>query len=251
MLDRGWMGKLAAHLKVQPSFVSQVMTGGKNFSLEQGLRICRYLGLKEAETDYYVCLLNKERAGSKELESYYDRHAKLLQKSVTEIKSRIPHQFQIENEAKSIFYSDWTYSAVRLLARIDGRDLIPKLSERIGVSPARIGVILEFLIENKLLMSQGGQIIPGPASTHIERESEYAKLHHRNWRQRVGSRLSDLNPRELVFTSPMTLSYDDFDWVRQQLLELIGRITVKVSTSRDEAFACLNCDLIFPCGELG
>ena len=54
---RGLVQKLAFHLGVNPTFVSQVLSGLKNFSVEQGFEVTEFLGLAGLEKDYFILLI--------------------------------------------------------------------------------------------------------------------------------------------------------------------------------------------------
>lgn len=59
--------KLAGHLNVHPSMISQVLTGNKDFSEEQMILVCEFLGLPPLESQYLLVSLQVERAGSQKL----------------------------------------------------------------------------------------------------------------------------------------------------------------------------------------
>src|SRR5262245_25508125 len=67
---RGQLKKIAAHLRVPPSAISQVLGGRRDFTLEQAHGIADYLGLDQRESEYFYWLVQKNRAGTDKLRSF-------------------------------------------------------------------------------------------------------------------------------------------------------------------------------------
>src|SRR5689334_17794455 len=68
---KGQRLKLAQHLKVNPSYVSQVLNGHQDFTPEQAMATSRFLSHTEAEAKYFLNLVLFARAGTDELRKYY------------------------------------------------------------------------------------------------------------------------------------------------------------------------------------
>src|ERR1700727_1723751 len=62
---------VARTLACQPTFVSQVLNGQAHFSLEQAEKISRFLQHTPEEREYFFLLLQRDRAGTRELEKYF------------------------------------------------------------------------------------------------------------------------------------------------------------------------------------
>ena len=73
-LDRGPRGTklaLARALRCQPGFVTQILKGEKQLSLEQALGFTSFAGLEGAEKEYFLLLVQKDRAGTRELRDFF------------------------------------------------------------------------------------------------------------------------------------------------------------------------------------
>ena len=68
---RGEINRIAENLRVHPTLVSQVLGGSKDFSLEQAHILSKYLGLNSMESDYFLLLVQKARAGTTDLKNYF------------------------------------------------------------------------------------------------------------------------------------------------------------------------------------
>ena len=67
---RGELAKIARHLEVNSTLVSQVMSGSRDFSHEQALELSQYMGLSELESEYFILLVQLEKAGTQNLKTY-------------------------------------------------------------------------------------------------------------------------------------------------------------------------------------
>ena len=56
-VQRGFRSKLAVELGVQNAYVSKVLNGDAHFSLEQGIRLCDFLGLEGDERQFLIWLI--------------------------------------------------------------------------------------------------------------------------------------------------------------------------------------------------
>ena len=108
--------KIAAHLGVGSTFISQVFHGDKDLSLEQADLLADYIGLKNLERDYFFLLIEKERAGSKRIKQYWSEKLEELRKSSLKISNRVNPNRVLNDEEKSIFYSSAIYSCVHTYA---------------------------------------------------------------------------------------------------------------------------------------
>src|ERR1700733_12172599 len=68
---RGLVKAIGEHLRIDPSQVSQVLSGSKDFTEEHALLLSKFVGLNELECDYFMTLVKIERAGSKILKDHY------------------------------------------------------------------------------------------------------------------------------------------------------------------------------------
>jgi len=70
ILGRGSVKKMAESLRVHPSLISQVLKGTKEFTAEQANEVAVFLNLNELETEYFLCLVDIERAGTARLKTF-------------------------------------------------------------------------------------------------------------------------------------------------------------------------------------
>src|SRR6185312_6453638 len=142
----GQFKKIADHLQVSPVIVTQVLKGPRQFTDEQGLKLSDYLGLNSDATEFMMRLLAHEKAGTRDLRLYHQKALRELKRRATEVKNRVAEFRELDDTAKSIFYSDWIYSAIRLLTSIPRFKTADAMAESLGLGRAQVNEILEFLV---------------------------------------------------------------------------------------------------------
>lgn len=77
-LGHGSIKKMAAALRVHPSLISQVLNGIKDLTSEQANDIAGFFCLSELETEYFLCLVDIERAGTTRLKVFHQSRLRRL-----------------------------------------------------------------------------------------------------------------------------------------------------------------------------
>lgn len=240
---RGEMAKMAAAVGISPALFSQIMNGDRAFSQEGGLQLAEYLALGEKETDFLLLLIDYERAGSQKLKLRILKRLKESQESAAKISNRIKKDGELTSETRAIYYSSWTYTAVRNLSAVKGYQTVGAIAERLALPRPIIAKVVEFLLETGLCKLQpDGGITHGPSWTHTGADSRLAAKHHQNWRVRGLSQMEMNRDDDLFFTSAMSLSHDVAQEVRKMLPTVIENVQKLVGPSDCETVRCLNID---------
>lgn len=235
---RGQIEKIASHLGVHQSFLSQILGDTKTLSEEQAIEISKYFSLTESETEYLITLVQIDRTAHPSL-------VKLGKQRLQRIRSQIQGSPQVaalsENE-RAIYYSSWTYSAVRLLTDSPEYNSADKISAQIGLSVAEVNVILEFLVKVGLCNSKDGKLSMAKKRTFITGDSPAYGRHLLNWRLKAIEQIQKNPNVPFAYTSPMIISQDDAHKVRDILQDAIQKIDALVEPSKSEKIFCLNID---------
>lgn len=239
---RGQFRQMALHLGVNSTVISQIFKGDRHLSPEHGIKIAQYLGLSDLETRFFLNLIYKERAGTKELRDHYLQQEKKLLAEAKNIKSRIIEHKEITDEHKAIFYSNWYYSGLRMLSAIPGKHNVDEMAEYFGLNRALVQKAVAFLVQTGLCIEKDGKIFVGPQSTHLEAQSPLINNHRRNWRMKGLEKINHSNDDDLFYSGPMSLSEADKAILREELVALIAKILKRVQKSPEEKLVCLNID---------
>jgi uncharacterized protein (TIGR02147 family) len=236
----GQARRLAASLKVSTTFVSQVFQERRDLSSEQACGVCDFLGLSEIETNYFLLLVQQHRAGTVRLRQHLQKELDRTKAIGQKISSRLDVKKILSDEDKSIFYSDWYFSAVRLMAGINGFQSPERIADHLGLPLKLTNEVILFLLQRGLLVNEGETLKVGPSRTHLEADSPFIKNHHQNWRLRALENIK--GPKRMHYSAPMTIGVADVEKIQSRLLKCIEDVAKIIDPAPNEELMCLNID---------
>ena len=239
---RGELLKIAAHAKLHSSTLSQIQKGSREFTPEQAVLVCDYMGLSEPETRFFLLLLQRAKCSSPLLKTLIEKQIKEAQENSVELAHVLVSDQKISDEAKAVFYSNWFYSAVRILSSIPGYQTLESLEVRLGLPRALLAQVISFLKNTGLCVENSGKLAPGPSYTHLESTSPLISRHHGNWRIKAMECHPSLGKQELCYTAPMSISTKDAEKVRGLAVAFLEEVQKLRKDSDSEEAYCLNLD---------
>ena len=244
---KGWgeIQRWAEHLDLQASYISQVLSGSKTFNMDQGFKLAKHLGLKELEVDFLMSLMEKERAGSHETKKYFDEKLKAIKAQSGDLSKRLPKDRVFTEVEKSVFYSSWHYSAIRLFCSLSGKGKkLDEIADRFKLKRSEAVQILDFLCESGLCILKNVLYFMGSQQTYLESTSPHIHRHRQNWRVKTLSQIETTQPDELVFSAPFSIGQKDFETLREELSVFLEGFFKRVKQTTPEEMAILNIDLM-------
>lgn len=239
----GEASKIARHLSVSSTFISQVLSGERHLTPEHAHALANYLGLSLLENDFLFWLVQLDRAGTADLKTHVREKLRALKEQAIQLVNRVEAKKILSDEEKSIFYSSPLYSAVHLYASTHAKGrTFEEIIERFEIPRARANEIVRFLREANLLTEHDGRYQMGVQSTHVPQGSPHLLKHHANWRIKAIQTSETLSERELMYTSQVSLSEKDFERLREEMAKLIKSFLDTVHASPAEEIACFNLD---------
>lgn len=242
---RGEVAKLAKAIRVQPAFVSQVLTGKKDFSMEQCYSIAQYLELSEPEQEHLFLLVQKDRAGTSALKKYLTAKIEKQSEQFLKVANRLEKHRTLTDEDKAFFYSSWINMAVWLATSIGHGMSLESICEHLDIDRKRALEILDFLCEKNLCVYEDEVYKMGTQHIHIPNDSPYVVRHHMNWRLKALQRHERVRSEEIAFTSPVSISKKDFHVIREKILKCIKESIQVAKDSEAEDIAFLNIDWLW------
>ena len=238
----GQSRRLADHLGVHTTLVSQILTGLKDLNFDQAVLTSEFFGLNELESEFFVALVQMARAGNESSRKMVKKRLTELKSQSSELKNRVKSEGKLSEEQRAIFYADWSYTAVRQLSAIPKLNDVETIAKKLNLSIKKVRSVTSFLISAGLCRETKGRISPGPASTHVDANSPWSRIHHTNWRELALRTLDQENQDHVHYTSPMTLSRRDAKVLRELILKFIESVNKVVDPSPSEILYCLNID---------
>jgi len=239
---RGLIKTFAAHLRIDSSQVSKILSGDKDLTEEQGLLMAKFIGLTELETEYFLALIKIERAGTKLLADHYREKRDRLKTESLNLNRRVKSDRILSDFEKSVFYSSHLYSAIRLSTSIGNGQTLTEIVDRFQIPREKAAGILDFLTSTSLCREENGRYRLGTQHTHVERGSPFLARHHQNWRVKGLERMESISDQELQFTGPVSINKKDFESIREDLVELVSKALKKVKEGEPADVACLLID---------
>lgn len=238
--------KIAEHLSVSSTYISQIFQGLKDLNLEQADTLADYLGLQNLERDYFFFLVEKERAGTKKLKAYWIERLEQLKKQSLTVAKRINPNRTLTDEEKSVFYSSALYSAIHLFTSThkNGRT-IDQVKDRFEISRSKAIHILNFLCKIGLCKSEDGFFQMTENHTHVNKGSPHLLKHHSNWRIKAIQYAEELSEEELMYTANVSLSKNDFNKMREEMVLFIKSFIASAQASEAEEIATFHMDFIW------
>lgn len=244
-LSRGQVDRLAKALKLSPSQMSQIFSGRRDLTLEQVCGVATHLRLTDLEAEYLLLLVQIERTSSVELKkllrAQLERVRKLLEQH-EEQSSMSSTEFVLSEGDQGIFYSQWYYSAIRLLTAIPGMNAPEKIASRLQLPDQVVNEVLEFLVRSGLCVRQGGALATGPARTYTKRGSPFHSRHRLNWRIKALESLPNQQLHGLSYTAAVSISAEDALRIRSSLIEATEKAEAMIDASPAKTLYCLNID---------
>ncbi|MBS1958356.1 MAG: TIGR02147 family protein [Bdellovibrionales bacterium] len=239
---RGARSKLAEKLNCNIGFISQVLNGGSQFSLEHTAQIAEFLDLSEKEADFFFLLVQFERAGSEKLKKHLKRQISAIQKQRKEIKSRIKDSKELTEADYSTYYSNWSYVAIHMALSITQYQSKSALKEKLGLTSKQVDSVIQFLVQKGLIIEEKGNYKTGPTRIHLSRSSPLICQHHSNWRIESMKAIPKQIESNLHYSSVMTMSVADAEKIRSVVLKSLEDVEVILRPSPNEEVFVLGID---------
>jgi uncharacterized protein (TIGR02147 family) len=242
---RGELGKIANHLGINQTLLSQILSGTREFTMDQTYNLSQYLGLTELESEYFSLLVQKERAATNKYKTHLQSRLEKIKKDSLELSNRIPHEKTLSDIEQAKFYSSWLYSAVRLFTSINDGQTLEQICERFNLTRIKANLLLRFLVECGLVIQEGEIFKLGIQRTHLDRQSNFIEKHHTNWRLKALQRCENLTVEEVMFSGPFSIGRKDFNMLRDKIVELVKHVSETAKESTPEDVACFNVDFFW------
>lgn len=232
---RGLKSKACQHMGIQTSYLSRVLSGEAQLSLEQGFLLNEFFKHDSNESDFFMLLLQKDRSGTPALKEFFITKIDKIRSERAQLKNRIDSKVHISPLDQSKYYSHWLYIVLHMLCSIPKFQNKELLIKFLGLPLNTINSAIEFLTNVGLLVqSSDGFLQVGPSQIHLPYDSPFILQHHRNWREHSIRQFDSQKKESLHYSGVFTLSEQDANLIRERLLEVIQENLKTVRPSKEE-----------------
>lgn len=238
--------KLADFLRCQAAFVSQVLHKSAHFTLEHAERLNQFLQHSGEESDYFLLLVQFQRAGSESLREYFRRKIEEIHARRLLVNNRVSTCKALNDQDKQRYYSVWYHSAIRLLLTIPEFRKPEQLARRLKLPAKDILEALNFLCSVGLAVETVSGYEPGELHLHLEPDSPEIRKHHMNWRLRALQSLEIEKKYDLHYSLGMTVSQEDLVRLKAMIVDFVESVHKVARPSEAQAFCGLCVDFFEP-----
>ncbi len=238
---RGYQARLAREASCQPSYLSQVLTANADLTTDHALNLSTFLGFDDLEKEYLLTLIMLAKAASVKNKRYFEKKLSQLRKQHSSLTKRINSDEEYAKDVELIYHSSWVYAAVHVATSIQGQTAIA-IAEKLRLTVGEVLSVLKILAGYGLVKSDGDKWIYVTGSTHLPDESYMTMVNHSNWRLKSVSNIPQRNENDLRYTSVFTMSQEDADKLKEEMLKVIKQWRGKIAPSQPEVTMAILCD---------
>jgi uncharacterized protein (TIGR02147 family) len=238
----GAVGQIAAAIGCQRSYLSKVLHGKAELTMDQAHAVARYLSLSLRATEYFLALVERSRAASPAFRAHIEKRLAALKREQENLSEKVERPRAPEDFRHAVYYSVWYYSAVHILTSVPGFQAPAAIAGRLQLPSSLVLDALKQLAEMGLV-EKNGRGWNFKAEIHVPAQSPLVALHHGNWRQRAVIDSARANDGGIHFTTVQAVSKADFERIRQNLLQFIQATARLAAPSPSEELYNFNCDL--------
>ena len=239
---KGIKSAIARALACQPAYITHVLKGQANVSIEQAEAINIFFAHTKDEAQVFLLLVLRDRAGTHTLKANFQEQINAISASRLILTKRLGQRNTLSEEQRSVFYSVWYFLAAQIGLTIPSWRTHDALAKRLGLSSSRVAEALQFLCEAGLVEKKGSQFIPQESQIRIGKDSHHILKHHTNWRIKAMESLENETPEDLHYSGVVSLSEKDVIRIKNLLLEQLKENLKIISDSKEERLFGLNID---------
>jgi uncharacterized protein (TIGR02147 family) len=240
---RGMKLKIAQFLNCQTAFISQVMNGDPNFSLEQAVKLNLFFEHTKEESRFFILLVQLERAGSLDLKKFFQEEIKEILEKRSDLKNRLAIKSSLKKIDQQTYYSNWLYACIHMMVAIPEFRNRDAIARQLNLPREKVMEILTFLEETKLIQKRSGQYEIGVTKIHLSKDSPQVQRHHTNWRMQA-IRAIDINDNlDLHYSTVVSMSKNDIPRLKEILIKAIEECRLVIKDSKEEKIQSICIDL--------
>ncbi len=240
---RGIKSRLAEHIRVQPAYLSQVLSRKHPLSLEQADLLNQFFSHTEEEAEFFLLLVSRDRAGTSTLKKHFDRQIEGALAKRMQVVRRLGPKRELGEEAKGVYYSSWIYPTLHLACTIVGLSTRQALAQHFSLLPQTVAIVLEFLEENGLVIRDGDSYRASEESVRLDKKSPHIVKHHSNWRLKAIQNLERQSSDDLHYSGLFSIDLETMRALKDQMLEFVKDQIKIVERAKEEELVVLGIDI--------
>ena len=242
--DQTWgqVSKLADAAGCQRSYFSRAINAEVHLTPDHAYGLSEYLGLNEQETEYFLLLLEQDRASTARYRKRIKAKMHELKQRHEDLRNKVNRPIASFEEREFHYYSNWIYSAIHIGVSIPKLQTANALAEHLQIPLAMVEHTLKQLETWNLVKQEKGKWKFAGAELHVSKDSPLVAFHHMNWRQRATFDAQVRKPESLHFTVVQSIDRAAYEKIKQKLLQMIDEASAIAGPAKEEILICFNAD---------
>ena len=234
----GMISKLSKICGCHGPYISRVLKKEADLSLEQANNLCEFFKWSEEYSDFFLLLVQAERAGSIELKARLNRKINRIIDSKNRVskiieEENLAHNAQNEIEFSSIYYQNCLNALVHMASGLEKIKNVDDLTNLLNFSREEISQCLDFLKKYDVVKQKNGDLFDN-RRLHLSKQSPFLISHHRNWRNRADQNLQKNNPNDIHYTSLFSVNKEDYLNIKNMIVAFIDQSRKVIRSSENE-----------------
>ena len=231
----GLRRKMAEAIHTQTGYITQVLSGSAHFSAEQGLRLANFFGLPPEEREFFLLLLQLDRAGTSDYREFISSQIKKAREDRRNLSKRFKAKTFPSDKDQSRYFSSWLYACIHVMVTCERFQSSRRtIASALGIPITRATEIIDFLVQSGFIREQGGKLVAGEARAHLGTDSPFLSRHHLNWNLLALQKILTDPTTNLHYSSVVSLSKADVDAFREIFTRALDRSNKIVADSPGE-----------------
>ncbi len=238
----GIKAAISKALNCQPTYVSQIIHGRANLSLEQADVLNGFFSHSKDESLFFLLLAQKDRAGTLTLAAHFQEQIDEALRKRLILTQRLGPKESLSEIHQATYYSSWIYAAVHIALTIPELRTREALSKYLCIPLRKITEALDFLISTSLVQESKTGFEVNQAQIRLGNDSKNILKHHTNWRLQAAESLDWEQITDLHYSGVVSISRDDVIKVKNILLDSIKTSQAVIKDSKEQELCAVIID---------
>lgn len=241
---RGALSQAAKALNCQRSYLSRVMNSKIQLTPDHAYLLARHWQLAPPESEYFLTMVDEERAASREFRAYLAQRLEALLRSHESLGTRMERSKPVlAVEQEIAYFSAWHWSAIHFLTSIPAFQTADQIAIRLCLAKPLVEHCLRMLADWGLVRANGPTWEYLSGEFHLPKDSPLVCQYHGNWRSRALLDAQIPHTNGIHYTNVQTLAINDVPALRALALEFIEKCKLLTRPSRPEEAVAITLDV--------
>jgi uncharacterized protein (TIGR02147 family) len=220
---KGYKADLARGAGCQPSYLSQVLAGDHDLTLDQAAGMTAYWKLDSCNSEYFLTLVMLGRATSPYLKKMLEDKLNALQRDIPNSVTMVTDELKAPAYLAAKFFSNWYASAIHTALSLEGCGTVNGLSKRLGLSQREVEANLTLLHEMGLIENVEGVWVHKVHSFHFR--GDFEKVFHTSLLNKSIASMQDDEPNNTYQSFVLALSKKNLKELQSLISDFVKAIS--------------------------